>query len=466
MRWTVRRKLVLSHTLPLLFLLPLLALYLLDALEELFNQNLLQQLEYQARILQASAQQDLQIVDTPQHAEQFLAGIAALTDARVLLIAPDTRILGSTRSEDRARIGTRYVNAAVERALDGENVTGFGPGITSEVAYVVLPLRDTTTMRGALRLSYEVEDMRAQFNQLRWTVLFGIALTGLIGLGLALGLATTIIRPLQQLTASVQKIATGDYLARVPIYSQDEVGQLAHNFNHMTTRLEEAEQMRARQLAAVTHELSRPLAGMRAALETLIDFPDADRSVHDALLNGITEEVTRFERLLETLRAVSKNAFRPPQLHWSTTPLDRIINASIANFKPIASKLGITLSVETPHYLPPLRLDEDRLIQVMTNLLDNALKFTPRGGKVAVAIGEDAQSVWVSVEDSGVGIAPEEMPNLFQQFYRGDDSRPPEKSGMGLGLAICREVIAAHGGTIRVESKPGEGSRFIFTLPK
>ncbi len=110
--------------------------------------------------------------------------------------------------------------------------------------------------------------------------------------------------------------------------------------------------------------------------------------------------------------------------------------------------------------------DEDRLIQVLTNLLDNALKFTPREGEVIVAAGEDADAIWVRVSDTGSGIAPDELPYLFQQFYRGADSRPPEKRGMGLGLTLCREIITAHGGQITAESTQGQGTRFTFTLPK
>jgi signal transduction histidine kinase len=119
-----------------------------------------------------------------------------------------------------------------------------------------------------------------------------------------------------------------------------------------------------------------------------------------------------------------------------------------------------------PRALPKIRADEDRLIQVLTNLLDNALKFTSPGGRVTVRADEQTDAVWVCVADTGTGIAPDELPHLFQQFYRGGETRPPEKRGMGLGLALCREIISAHGGQVKVESEPGRGTRFTFTLPK
>jgi signal transduction histidine kinase len=466
MRRSLRAKLVASHVLPVLFLMPILTLYLLYSLEGFLDQNLLQQLTYQARLIQSRAQQDPTIVGSRQAAQNFLVGISELTDARVVLLSRDATILASTRKEDAERIGTRYTDEAVTHALSGEDARGIGPGFTTEVAYVVLPICNNEVTTGALRLSYEVEDVRAQFNQLRWMVLIGVLLTGIVGLGLALGLAATITRPLHQLGVSAQRIAAGDYRARVSVQSQDEVGQLAQNFNQMVARLEGAEQARTRQLAAIVHELGRPLAGMRAALENLRDYPNASVETRDSFLAGVTEQVARLERLLGTLRGVAKSELRPMQLNRSEISLEDVVRASVVNFKTVAVESGITLSIDIPSYLPMIRGDEDRLIQVMTNLLDNALKFTPRDGRVSVVITEDKDAVSVSVADTGRGIAIEEMPYLFQQFYRGDESRPPEKRGMGLGLAICREIITAHGGTIHAESTMGQGTQFTFTLPK
>ena len=146
--------------------------------------------------------------------------------------------------------------------------------------------------------------------------------------------------------------------------------------------------------------------------------------------------------------------------------LERIIRASLAGFEPLALQANVTLTADVPSDLSPVWADEDRLIQVVTNLLDNAFKFTPHGGHVTVTAGEDAAVVWVRVADSGVGIAPNDLPDIFQQFFRGNRTHAPEKQGMGLGLTICREIVAAHGGQIEVESRIGQGARFTFTLPK
>jgi signal transduction histidine kinase len=205
---------------------------------------------------------------------------------------------------------------------------------------------------------------------------------------------------------------------------------------------------------------------MRAAVETLLDGADADPEMRRDLLTGAGEELARLERLIAALQHVQKHVFQPLQLQLAPLSLVDVIGASVANFEPAAARLGITLVDNTPASLPPVCGDEDRLIQVLTNLLDNALKFTPRPGEVRVEAGEEGDAVWVRVADTGVGIAADELPHLFQQFYRGAESRPPEKRGMGLGLTICHEIITAHGGKIWAESQPGYGACFTFTLPK
>ncbi|MEZ4726119.1 MAG: ATP-binding protein [Caldilineaceae bacterium] len=463
---SLRIKFAISNVLPILLLMPLLSLYLFYSLETFFTQKMLQQLTYQANLLFDQVQQQPDLLLDEVAVQRFLTTVARHTDARVILLSPEGIVIGSTRQEDTAWIGKAYHDAVIDQALLGKRVQGIGPGFTTEVAYVAQPLQSNGVTAGVLRLSYEVDDLQLQLNQLRWLVIGGVAVTTLLGLGLAIGLATTITRPLRQLSEQTQAIAEGNYRARLTSQRQDEIGALAHSFNQMAARLNEAELVRTRQLAAIVHELARPLTGMRAAVETLLDGADADSEMRHALLSGMEEEVARLERQLRTLQSVPKRMLRPFRLRNTTVDLERVIRASVANFEPVAAQMGVILRTQLPAPLPPVQADEDRLIQVLTNLLDNALKFTPRSGQVTVQAGEDPDHVWITVADTGVGIGSDEQPYIFQQFYRGADSRAPEKLGMGLGLTICREIIRAHRGQITVDSTPGKGTRFTFTLPK
>ena len=463
---SLRARLALSHILPILLLMPVLSLYLVYSLEGFLARNLLQQLSYQARLLTDQVRQNERIMESAQAAQDFLTRVSGLTDAHVLLLSRDGTLLASTHVEDTDRIGARYIDGPASQALHGETAQGIGPGLTGDVAYIVLPVQRSGVTMGALRLSYDAHDLRAEFNQLQWLVLGGVALTAILGLGIGLVLATTITRPLRQLNESTQRIATGGVHTRVAVPSRDEVGALAHSFNQMIDRLEKVEQGRQRQLAAIVHELARPIAGMQAAVETLRDGVDADIETRTMLLSGVEDELRRLDRLIQTLQNLHKRTLHPIELNRSAITLDRVIRASVANYELVAAQLGITLTIDVPPDLPRIQADEDRIIQVLTNLLDNAFKFTPHGGQVRVQAGQDDQTAWVSVADTGVGIAPDELPFIFQDFYRGDASRPPEKSGVGLGLAICREIITAHQGHIEVKSEAGRGACFTFKLPK
>ncbi len=462
---SLRAKLALSHITPTLLLMPILSLYLLYTLEVFYTQSLLQQLMYQAQLLRNEVEREPELIASASAAQDLLTSIARLTDSRVMLLDQDATIIAATELEDATYIGTRFEHPSFEQALRGETVTGVGQGLViAEVAYVLLPL--ASPGKGILRLSYEVTDVRTQFSQLQGLVISGIALTIALALGIALALTTTITRPLKQLSERAHGIASGNYHERVTVRGKDEVGELARNFNQMAERLEEAEHARERQLAAIVHELARPLAGMRAAVETLQDGADSEREMRETLLGGVGEELMRLEKLVDTLQTLHRRAIRPIQLNRAEISIERVIRSSVTNFEAIAARAGISLSAEIPDHLPKLRADEDRLIQVLTNLLDNAIKFTPRGGKVQTQVRADQDSITVTVADTGVGITPGELPYVFQQFYSGDASRPPEKRGMGLGLAICRDIITAHQGQIWVESEPGHGARFAFSLPK
>ncbi len=465
MNWNLRTKFSISHILPILVVMPVLSLYLLYTLEDFLTVNLLQQLKYQANLTRNQAALQPQILDDPRAAQAFLSQIGQLTDARVILLSQDATILGSTRQEDVERVGQRHTDASVETALRGETAQGVGPGFVAEVAYVVLPLAHNGVTRGALRVSYEVNDIRAQFSQLQWLILGGAAISAVIGLVLGVGLAATIVRPLRQLSASAESIAAGNFRARVEANTRDEVGTLAHSFNRMAERLADAGQARDRQLASIVHELARPLTVMRAAIETLRETRDQSRDMRDTLLASLQEEFTRLERMLETLQGLHKRVLRPMQLQRAPVALERVIRSCAVNYETLARQAGIALSVEVAKNLPPLRADEDRLIQVLTNLLDNAFKFTPRDGQIRVRAERDAKGVSVRVTDTGSGIAPDELPHIFEQFYSGAKSSPPEKRGMGLGLSICREIVQAHGGEIQVESTMEQGTRFTFNLP-
>ena len=462
---SLRTKFAIANILPILLLMPVLSLYLLNTLETFYTEKVLQQLAQQGLLIFDQVRADPALVEEPAAAQAFLEQVGHNTAARVLLLSQDGVILGSTRTADAARIGTQYTAPAVEAARRGEAARGMGQGLTEEVAYVIMPVQHNGVVQGVLRLSYEVDDVRMQFEQLRWLVVGGTGVTALLGLALGLGLAKTVTSPLSRLTKRTQEIAAGNYRARVDTAHQDEIGILSQSFNEMATKLADAEVARQQQLAAIVHELARPLTGMSAAVEALLDGGNATAEVRHDLLTGVGEEIARLERLVITLQQVQKQILQPLHLRCAPASLAHLIHTIVANFEPVAAQRGVTLVTKLPADLPIVTCDEDRLIQVLTNLLDNALKFTSSGGAIHVEAQMVAETIQVCVTDTGVGIDPEELPHIFQQFYRGAESRPPETRGMGVGLTICQQIITAHGGDIWAESTLGQGARLTFTLP-
>lgn len=464
---SLRTKLVIANILPILLLMPLLSLYLLNTLEEFYTEKLLQRLTQQGLLLLEQVRREPALVENAGAAQRFLAAVARSTDARVLLLSAEGVILGSTRPTDADRIGTQYMAADIQRALHGLPAQGTGQGLVTEVAYVVKPVAHDGAIQGVLRLSYEMDDLRLQLNQLHWLVLSGTGVTALWGLALGLGLARTLTGSIDRLVGCIRAIAAGNYRTRVDTPRDDEIGLLASSVNRMATQLADAEALRQQQLAAIVHELARPLTSMSVAVEVLLDEEESDPALRRDFLAGVGEEIARLQRLVGALQQVRRQSLEPLPIHCTAVSLPRMISAGLTHCKPLAARLGVTLSAQLPADLPSVRADEDRLLQVLINLLDNALKFTPRGGRITIeaATAPEADMVWVAVTDTGCGIAPDELPHLFQQFYRGAESRAPEKRGMGLGLALCHQIITAHGGKIWVESRPGQGTRMIFTLP-
>lgn len=458
-------KMIASHTLPILALLPVLTLYLLFQLEGFLNQTMLGQLKGEAFLLQERLESEPALVDNPQAAQNFLSTMEQMTGARIFIVARDTTIVASSRPDDARFTGMLLADADVARALKGEEISGVGPGFGTDIAFVVLPIRYEGVTRAAIRISYDLSDVRSEFAQLQRVVLAGVGLTLVLGLALGLGLATTIARPLHRLSDNVERIANGDYYSRAPLRGHDEVNSVARNLNRMAERLEETEHSRQRQLAAIVHELARPLTGLRAAVDTLREDDGVDAEERSTLLEGVGEELARLQRLIDTLQQMQKRTLRPLELNRAQIPLDRVLRATAANYQSLANQSDVNLILELPVGNTLIWADVDRLIQVLTNLLDNAFKFSPRGGTVSIRASLDHSNAWVSITDTGAGIPPEEQPFVFQEFFRGRHGHAPEKNGMGLGLAICRDIITAHGGTIQASAPARGGTCIEFSIP-
>jgi signal transduction histidine kinase len=287
-------------------------------------------------------------------------------------------------------------------------------------------------------------------------------LAGVLAVLVTLALSHRIVRPIELLTAAARQMEQGDLTGRVSIRSGDEIGQLASAFNAMADGLTRLEQLRRKMVGDVAHELRTPLTNIRGYLEAA---QDGLVTPNIALVNNLYEEVMLLNRLVDDLQELA--LAEAGQLHLERRPLDVSEVARLATeaIRPQAEARGLELSLDLPPDLPPVAADPHRIGQVLRNLFNNALEFTPQGGQVTLTARLDGTWVCLEVGDSGPGIAPEHLPFVFERFYRADPARARTTGGAGLGLTIVKQLVEAHGGRVWVKNTPGAGSVFGFTLP-
>jgi histidine kinase len=298
------------------------------------------------------------------------------------------------------------------------------------------------------------------------TTALAVATVAAILTALAVSLFVTrrIVAPVLAMTRASQRVAEGRYAERVPVPSEDELGELAAHFNRMADALERIEERRRDLIADVAHELRTPLASIAGYMEGMLDGmiapePETFHRVH--------RETERLQRLVGDLQELSRAEAGRVPLHPRATEIQTLIEATAARLRPQFDDKGVTLDIEAPAGLPPVLADPDRISQVLTNLLGNALQYTPAGGRVTLRASREDHAVAVAVVDTGIGIPAEHLPHVFDRFYRVDRSRARASGGSGIGLTIARHLVEAHGGTIRAESPgPGRGSTFTIILPQ
>jgi two-component system sensor histidine kinase BaeS len=276
----------------------------------------------------------------------------------------------------------------------------------------------------------------------------------------ALYLAVTLSRPLRRIRAGADAMSAGDLDVRVPESGDDEISAVADALNRLAETLQLEESLRKESVADLAHELRTPVQGILARVEAAQDGVLDDEAAN---LSAMHDEALRLARLLDDLSALAE-AERPGLL-LDAEPVDlaAIAEAQTAAFADAFADKGIAL---TPA-LEPAVVDGDprRLEQIVVNLLSNALRYTDAGGSVRVVVRGDGEAALLEVADTGIGIAPEDLPRVFTRFWRGEKSRSRDTGGAGIGLSIVKELVQAHGGTISVESTPGRGSVFRVTLP-
>jgi signal transduction histidine kinase len=314
-----------------------------------------------------------------------------------------------------------------------------------------------------LRMEFGRGPSEALFlNRINQTLILSAIGALLVALVLGIFLARTLTRPLRELTAATRAVAEGDLGLTVPVRSRDELGELTASFNQMSVELDRSTSIRRQMTADIAHELRTPIS-------IILGHADA---VHDRVLpptqetfDIIRDEACRLERLVEDLRTLSRADAGELTLTRRPFPPAALLEDAAAAYHPLALERGIKVQREIAPDLPEVYVDPDRMAQVLGNLLNNALRYTLKGSAVTLAASLLDQEVEIRIQDTGPGIAAEDIQHVFDRFYRADKSRQRDSGGLGLGLAIAKSIVENHGGRIWAESPDDSGTTFLIMLP-
>ena len=297
----------------------------------------------------------------------------------------------------------------------------------------------------------------------RTALVVAVAAAAAAAIVVSFALSTRLSRPIGRLAAASRRIASGRYAERVPVASDDELGELAESFNTMAASLEATERRRLQLVGDVAHELRTPLATLDGYLEGLEDGVIQPSDATWSLLRG---ETARLSRLVNDLQDLWRAEARQLVLKLEPVDVRAVVSTAIERFAAPAAERGIALHLEVDRVIPPVTADRDRLVQVLDNLLSNAVRYTADGTEVTVRLSTAPDAVTLSVTDQGPGLTDEQRERVFERFYRADPSRSRALGGSGIGLAISKALVELMGGRISAESEgPGHGSTFNVSMP-
>jgi len=308
----------------------------------------------------------------------------------------------------------------------------------------------------------DFKSLQITFKAIGLYFVWGGLIAAAIALILTFFLSRRILAPVKSLTSTARLLGQGDFSQRVDVKDRSELGELADTFNLMANNLERTERLRRDMIADAAHELRTPLSNIRGYLEAIRDGvvkPDADT------IRSLDEEAVILSRLADDLQELSLAEAGEMKLNCRTEDSTDLIRQAVDARTAQATAKGVSLSAELSGELPQIMVDSHRISQVLRNLLENAIAHTPEGGTISVTAAMKDDWLEISVTDNGEGIPPEDLPNVFERFYRVDRSRTRATGGNGLGLTIAKRLVEVHGGKIEARSEPGKGSSFSFTVP-
>jgi len=449
--------------------------------ESYFKQRLVDNLARHTDVISYLLQSDSLLSFAEIH--QAIQRISGIENLRITLVDKDGGVLADSDVPlDRiASVENHLQRPELQQALVKEygSDTRHSATVGLDFLYVAKSLRDPLNQKGLpalkfVRLSMPLEAVQADINNIRMNIVFAGLLVLALVTGISLVVSRRISKPMADIAVGLERIRAGNLGEHLTISSNDEIGRVAGAVNELVEKLKadiaqlaKLERVRSEFLGNVSHELRTPIFAIQGFLETLLNGAVNDPKVNRSFLEKAQSNAHRLNALLTDLINISQIESGEMKMSFRYFRVNEFLESTVKDFHPAAGKLGLNLRLElNTDNSVEVYGDRERMQQVMSNLIENALRYNKEGGEVRIFSTLNDGSVEVGVADTGVGIASEHLPRIFERFYRVDKNRSREVGGTGLGLAIVKHIIEAHDSSVEVESEVGRGTTFRFVLRK
>ncbi|AJS58685.1 sensor histidine kinase [Paenibacillus sp. IHBB 10380] len=456
----IQKRLVGSYVVVIFLTVLILEIFLIVSVRYYYFHNVERILMNQAELSASFFQQYFADEDLEKQSDRLLKGFAHNSDAQVQIINPSGRLLQDSTGLQGDNNMIKYLD--VQAAIQGQPGTwkGKNPSTQEAILAVSYPLQANDIVVGEVRFVTSLTETLNTVNQITVILICIGMLVIAIVTALGLLLSWTITRSIKDLKQAADQMTEGDFSIRVRKRYQDELGSLADTFNMMASRILKSEQLKNDFISSVSHELRTPLTSIKGWVITLKSNGNGNKPLLHEGLDIIESESDRLTRMVDELLDFSKLDNGRIVIHFAPVHLSELLHHIGRQLAPRAARQGISLEIQADETLPTIQGDENRLKQVLINLIDNSLKFT-ESGQILVHAHTALGQVVITVEDTGSGIAEEDLANVLQKFYKVDQ----HASGSGLGLSISDQIIKLHHGELRLTSKVGKGTTVHIFLP-
>ncbi len=459
---------VISHILPILVIMPLIALAFYYAMgTNRILVDMQKTIQEQAKIITEYAKNNQNIWQSSSAAQKFIQEIRPNLVTGIVIFDVNNHVLAqSDNTPDDNETLTPSINSDFNSYTPILEVSKYNPfkNTGSNIQMMVPVIDDQNTMLGLIRVNLPIDYFERQMTntkrQLTFILIGGLALSVFLGLWRA----DHLEKHLSKTTNAIYDLSKGIRNKPLPVTGPDEISKLSIAFNSLAGKLEESEQFRSNLISRLTHELGRPLGGLSSAVDAIQRGAWKDQSLTMELTAEMKNEIKLLENVIGDISLLREESEKIKYYHFELTNIKPVLENLVPYYIEFSKNKKITITSQLSDNLPLLNIDVSRFNQAIGNLMSNAIKYTQNGGHITLSAEKVNNEVQISVTDDGSGISAEDLPHLFESFYRGQTGKRIVQ-GMGLGLSIAQEVIHEHQGTITVQSEIGKGSTFTIHLP-